>query len=98
MLAVVATLSGAALGTISTISITPACTVPQPRTVSSTLIKIGQKLCEQWMGLANITRTAEEIYTFECAKYALFTGLEVTMKALQDCTTDLECETKHGPM
>lgn len=93
-LVAVAALGGILLGTITTLSVAPVCALPAPRTVSHTLIEIGRGLCEKWEGLANITRTAEEVYTFECARYATFAGLEVRLAEYRGggCSTDSECE------
>ena len=54
-----------------------AVVIEQPRTVSATLMKIGQHLCADWSGLRNITRVGEKSYTFTCEKYAEFKRLEV---------------------
>ena len=86
------------LGATLAVSVTPACAVLQPRTVSRTLVKVGESLCKNWEGLANVTRIGQESYTFQCAKYATFANLEVTLQEARDCTTDTECEAKYGPM
>ena len=86
------------VGALMAVSVTPACAVQPPRIVSMTLIEVGKSLCKQWEGLANITRVGGETYTFQCAKYATFANLEVTLQEARDCTTDTECEAKYGPM
>ena len=51
---------------------------PTPRTVSATLIQIGEHLCKDWSRLRNIQRVSQDAYTFTCGKYATFSDLEVT--------------------
>lgn len=45
--------------------------------VSAVIFKVGQKLCSDWSGLANVEKVGEQVYTFSCRRYAEFKKLEV---------------------
>lgn len=54
----------------------PAAAEP-PRQVPAMLMKIGQSLCDNWSGLANIARVSDKAYTFTCNRHAVFAGVSV---------------------
>ena len=54
-----------------------------PNTISKALIEVGEHLCQQWDGLAEIGRVGPSHYAFRCRSLAVFPQVEVTIEKEQ---------------
>lgn len=68
---------GIAAGILGMLSVGPSCAVSPPSTVSSTLIDVGEHLCRDHEGLADIARISEDRYAFSCRELAQFPNVQV---------------------
>lgn len=58
-------------------------TFATPTTVARPLIEVGEYLCREWSGLAEIGRVSKKHYAFRCHSLAMFPEVEVTIEKEQ---------------
>lgn len=70
---------GAASGIYGTLSISASCAAQAPRTISGTVLGVGEHLCKEHEGLSNVKRVGEEAYAFSCRELAEFPRVSITV-------------------
>lgn len=79
-MAALAFVSGAVGGGYTALSVGTSCAAPwAPRTISSTVLDIGEHLCKEHEGVANVSRVGEDSYSFSCHELAEFPRVPITI-------------------